>query len=336
MDVFELRDRLVNRYRDYATSFLTISDERVDGFVRASLNEQRLWPAPQIGLNPAFEPGGTIDELADEGLLHDGCREIFRVDKSPTDLIGKPLTLHRHQAEAIRAAKRDRNYVLTTGTGSGKSLAYIIPIVDHVLRTGTGHGVKAVVVYPMNALANSQLEELSKFLDYGPWPERPVTFARYTGQDGHEARDQLQQNPPDIVLTNYVMLELILTRHIDKRLVQSFKNLRYLVLDELHSYRGRQGADVSMLVRRLREAARSPTLQCVGTSATLSSEGSHEDRQARVANVGSTIFGATVEPEDVIDEALRRTTSERSMDDVDFVAELTAVASCRRCNRGWA
>ena len=324
MDVFELRDRLIARYRRYATSFLTISDERVDEFVRTALNEQRLWPAPQIGMNPAFEPDGTIDELADEGLLHDGCREIFRVDKSLTDLTGQTMTLHKHQAEAIRAAQRDRNYVLTTGTGSGKSLAYIIPIVDHVLRTGSGNGVKAVVVYPMNALANSQLEELGKFLERGPWQEPPVTFARYTGQDGHEAREQLQQNPPDIILTNYVMLELILTRHIDKRLVQNFKNLRYLVLDELHSYRGRQGADVSMLVRRLREAAGSSELQCVGTSATLSSEGSYDDRQARVAEVGSTIFGAPVELGDVIGETLQRTTKERPIDDADFVAQLAA------------
>lgn len=323
VDVFELRDRLVDRYRRYATSFLRISDERVDEFVDEALNEQRLWPAPQIGLNPAFEPGGTIDELADDGLLHDRCRGIFRVGKSPTDLDGRSMTLHKHQTEAIEAAKRNRNYVLTTGTGSGKSLSYIVPIVDHVLRSGSGQGVKAVVVYPMNALANSQLEELGKFLDHGPWQERPVTFARYTGQDGHEAREQLQQHPPDIILTNYVMLELILTRHIDERLVRNFKNLRYLVLDELHSYRGRQGADVSMLVRRLREAAGSSELRCVGTSATMSSEGSYEDRQARVAEVGSTIFGAPVEPSDVIGETLRRTTAEHSVNDVDFVAQLT-------------
>ena len=324
MDVFELREHLVGRYRDYATSFLTISDERVDAFVHEALSEQRLWPVPQIGLNPAFEPGGTIDELAKEGLLHAVCRDIFRVDKSATDLVGQTMTLHKHQAEAIGAAQRGRNYVLTTGTGSGKSLSYMIPIVDRVLQTGSGNGVKAVVVYPMNALANSQLEELGKFLDHGPWPERPVTFARYTGQDGHEAREQLLQSPPDIILTNYVMLELILTRHIDKRLVQNFKNLRYLVLDELHSYRGRQGADVSMLVRRVREAAGASELQCVGTSATMSSEGSHEDQQARVAAIGSTIFGAPVEPSDVIGETLQRTTQERPIDDAAFVAELTA------------
>ncbi len=81
--------------------------------------------------------------------------------------------------------------------------------------------------------------------------------------------------PPDILLTNYVMMELILTRHRDRNLVRALGDLRFLVLDELHSYRGRQGADVALLVRRVREASGSASLRCVGTSATLSTEGGH-------------------------------------------------------------
>ena len=132
-----------------------------------------------------------------------------------------------------------------------KSLAYIVPIVDHVLRSGSGGGVKAIVVYPMNALANSQMEELGKFLGYGPWEKDrpPVTFARYTGQDDVASRERLKANPPDILLTNYVMLELILTRYTDQDLVRALRSLRFLVLDELHTYRGRQGADVALLAR---------------------------------------------------------------------------------------
>ena len=207
------------------------------------------------------------------------------------------MTLHRHQVDAIRAARDDRNYVLTTGTGSGKSLSYIIPIVDHVLRTGSGKGVKAIVVYPMNALANSQKEELDKFLGHGPWGHRPpVTYRRYTGQENDEERQEIRQNPPDIILTNYVMLELVLTRYLDRRLVGQLGDLRFLVLDELHTYRGRQGADVALLVRRLREASGSDDLRCVGTSATLSTEGSHADRQAKVADVASLLFGDRSEP----------------------------------------
>ncbi len=238
--------------------------------------------------------------------MHSGNKDIFRAGKSGDDAVGKPLQLYRHQEEAIRSATADRNYVLTTGTGSGKSLAYIIPIVNHVLRSGSGTGVKAIIVYPMNALANSQKEELSKFLDHGPWAERPVTFERYTGQEDLETREMILSQPPDILLTNYVMMELILTRHRDRNLVRALGDLRFLVLDELHSYRERQGADVALLVRRVREASGSASLRCVGTSATLSTEGGHSERQDRLAEVGSRLFGAEVLPDNVIGETLRR------------------------------
>ncbi|MEZ5278967.1 MAG: DEAD/DEAH box helicase [Acidimicrobiales bacterium] len=322
--MFKLREDLIGSYRQYATSFLSIKDQRILDHVSEAFDAGRLWPPPMIGLNPSFQPGGTIDELVGEGILHPQCSQIFRVDKDGQDLLGRPMTLHQHQTDAIHAAAAGENYVLTTGTGSGKSLSYIVPIVDHVLRTGSGNGVKAIVVYPMNALANSQLEELSKFLDHGPWGrKRPVTFARYTGQDDRDARDELLRQPPDIILTNYVMLELILTRYTDRRLVRSLGDLRFLVLDELHTYRGRQGADVSLLVRRLREAAGSPDLLCVGTSATMSSEGGYDERQAKVADVASTIFGSTVSPGRVIGETLIRATNEQSPDDPAFAAALS-------------
>ena len=101
-------------------------------------------------------PGGTIDDLVAEGVLHEECSRIFRIGKSDTDPRGRPLLLHRHQREAILEVAEGRSCVLTTGTGSGKSLAFIVPIVDHVLRNGSGRGIRAIVVYPMNALANSQ------------------------------------------------------------------------------------------------------------------------------------------------------------------------------------
>lgn len=323
MDVFKLRDDLIGAYREYATSFMRIRDQRVRDRVWEALDEGKLWPYPQIGLNPAFHSAGTVDSLIGEGLLHPDLAPVFRMGKSSRDAIGRPMTLHQHQVDAIRAARDDRNYVLTTGTGSGKSLSYIVPIVDHVVRTGSGSGVKAIVVYPMNALANSQFEELGKFLTHGPWgANAPVTFARYTGQEGDEAREEIQRRPPDIVLTNYVMLELILTRYRDRRLVRHFDQLRFLVLDELHTYRGRQGADVALLVRRLREASGSDRLLCVGTSATLSTEGNYEDRQAKVGEVASLLFGAEVRASEVITETLERATPERDLDDPSFVSEL--------------
>jgi ATP-dependent helicase YprA (DUF1998 family) len=163
MNVFELRERLVRDYADYTRSFINISNGRIRDLVDRELAEGLLWPDPIIQLNPAFEPGETIDELIDEEVLHQECKTIFRRGKTSEDPVGKPLRLHRHQSDAIKVARTGENYVLTTGTGSGKSLTYIVPIVDHVLRRGSGKGIQAIVVYPMNALANSQLGELEKF-----------------------------------------------------------------------------------------------------------------------------------------------------------------------------
>jgi len=256
MDVFGLRDQVIQDYAEYVGSFVRIRDLKIDEFVQGSLEAEVLWPQPLIQMNPSFEPGGWVDELVNEELLHSECRNVFRV-KSEAEPTGSAMRLHRHQIEAIRAARQKANYVLTTGTGSGKSLAYITPIVDHVLRRGRGRGIQAIVVYPMNALCNSQYGELEKFLriGYGTGNE-PVRFDRYTGQEGLEKREEIAANPPDILLTNYVMLELILTRPFEKRMVNAARDLSFLVLDELHTYRGRQGADVAMLVRRVREACR--------------------------------------------------------------------------------
>lgn len=309
MDVFDLRERLVADYADFTRSFVVIRDERIAQHVDEELRSGILWPNPIVQLNPAFESGGTFDELVANDLLDPRCSAIFARDKTAEDPAGKPLRLHRHQREAIEIARTGGNYVLTTGTGSGKSLAYIVPIVDHVLRAGSGKGIKAIVIYPMNALANSQFGELEKFLNVGPPGSMGlVTFRRYTGQEKQEERDEIQRNPPDILLTNYVMLELILTRPFDDPVVKAAQGLEFLVLDELHTYRGRQGADVGMLVRRVREACNAPKLQCVGTSATLAGGRTFEDQQRDVARIATLLFGAPVAPEHVIGETLRRAT----------------------------
>ncbi|HLG76364.1 MAG TPA: DEAD/DEAH box helicase, partial [Ktedonobacteraceae bacterium] len=274
MNVFDLRQQLIDDYSSYIKSFIRIRDPRISEYVEQKLfREGALWPEPLIQLNPLFEAGKTIDKLVEEGILHPGCRQIFRREKDK-DPAGLPLRLHRHQEEAIRLARAGHSYVLTTGTGSGKSLSYMIPIVDYVLRHPEQPGIKAIVVYPMNALANSQLGELEKYL---PASERPVTFERYTGQEGKQKRDEIIARPPDILLTNYVMLELILTRLRERELLDA-THLRFLVLDELHTYRGRQGADVALLVRRVRDRLTLPggTLQCIGTSATLVSGGDYQ------------------------------------------------------------
>ena len=324
MDVFALRRELIGDYASFVESFIRIRDTKIAEKVQTEISSGLLWPEPLIQLNPSFEPGESIDQLVDAGFLHEECRRAFRLGKN-SDGVGKPLRLHRHQADAVKTARSGHNYVLTTGTGSGKSLAYIVPIVDHVLRHGSGQGIQAIIVYPMNALANSQLGELEKFLCRGyPEGRGPVTFKRYTGQESQEEREATWDKPPDILLTNYVMLELILTRVREKPLVRAAAGLRFLVLDELHTYRGRQGADVAMLVRRVREATAGDSVQCVGTSATLAGGGTWRQQQEDVARVASLVFGAEVRPEDVVGETLQRATPEPTVDDPAFASRLRA------------
>ncbi len=209
--------------------------------------------------------------------------------------------------------------MLTTGTGSGKSLAYIVPIVDRVLRereataASDRPGVKAIVVYPMNALANSQLYELEKFLELR-LPARarsrspsPATPARRTTS----TRRRILADPPDILLTNYVMLELVLTRPDERsHLIRAAQGLRFLVLDELHTYRGRQGADVALLVRRLRDVCASP--EPPGASAPpppWRRGGSVAEQKARGRRGRHPALRRRGHPDRVIGETLTRATS---------------------------
>ncbi|MEV5239855.1 protein kinase [Streptomyces cinnamoneus] len=320
MDVFGIHRTLIDDYRAFTKGGTVIRDDRIAAFVEDDLNGKSQWPDPWLSLNPFFQSGGTVAELSREGVLHEECARIFQANKTEGGTVpdGRTLTLHQHQREAVEAAKSGASYVLTTGTGSGKSLAYIVPIVNKILHERNAEGaeavrrVRAIIVYPMNALANSQLKELEKYLRDG-YSEggEPVTFARYTGQEDDEKRREIRDNPPDILLTNYVMLELMLTRPADRdSLIQMARGLQFLVFDELHTYRGRQGADVALLIRRVREACQAQDLQCIGTSATMSTEGSLDDQKKVVADVASTLFGTPVRPDHVIGETLVRATEE--------------------------
>lgn len=304
MDAFRLHQRVIRDYHDYATSFINIKDERIDRYVRQELDEGALWPAPLLQLNPAYRKASTVEELVRAGLLHPGCAALFRDDQ------GRSFRLWEHQEQAIRAALRHEPYILTTGTGSGKSLTYLIPIVNHVLQhQPERRTVRAIIVYPMNALINSQLTAIRRLLSRVPG-SFPVHFERYTGQENDQEKERIQQHPPHVLLTNYVMLELMLTRPSERVFVdRTLAEVQFLVLDELHTYTGRQGADVAMLVRRLRERCGNPDLLCIGTSATMvAGTASREQQRRTVAQVGEMLFGVPFSPENVIDETLERAT----------------------------
>ena len=305
LDVFALRDSVVDEYKRFATSFTTIRAPDIREQVEAIYAEQRYWPEPLIQVNPSYKRSTDVGALAANGVVDPGCADIFRAN-------GRPLSLYKHQEEAVALAAEGESFVVTTGTGSGKSLCFFIPIVSHVLnarRTSAEPRTHAIVVYPMNALANSQVEELDKFIGQVPG-DQPITFARYTGQEDGDERKRVADEPPDILLTNFMMLELLMTRQeeIDRRVIGNCADLRFLVLDELHTYRGRQGADVALLVRRVRERLQPERLLCIGTSATMASEGSIEDKSRVVAGVASKFFGSRIDESNVIGETLERIT----------------------------
>jgi hypothetical protein len=300
MDVFSLRDTVVAEYEQFATSFTRIHAADIQEQVRSIYREQTYWPEPLIQVNPNYRRSSAVADLVAQGTLHPGCVNLF------------PLDLFEHQRFAASLAKQRQSYVVTTGTGSGKSLCFFIPIVSAILgekeRDPTPR-TRAIVIYPMNALANSQEEELKKFVSRDP-SGPTVTFARYTGQESQADRERVRDNPPDILLTNFMMLELLMTRQdpIDRAVIRHCEGLRFLALDELHTYRGRQGADVAMLVRRVRERL-APDLLCIGTSATMKSDGSAEERRRVVADVASRLFACAVHPVHVIGETLERVTT---------------------------
>ncbi|MGH8014195.1 MAG: DEAD/DEAH box helicase [Candidatus Binataceae bacterium] len=299
-DVFALRDEVVSEYQSYVKSFINIVDAKLLKYVTGKLDEGRLWPDPVLQLNPAFERASDLKTLAREGVILPETARFF----------GENLVLYRHQEEALRIAGQRQHYVVSTGTGSGKSLTYLLPIVDDIFRNDPkNQSVRALIVYPMNALINSQKKALQAFAER--WgKDCPIKFDRYTGQDKQEEKQKVRQNPPHILLTNYVMLEYMLLRPWDRDMLQKATGkLRFLVADEVHVYRGRQGADVAMLPRRLRQTSGREDLVCAGTSATISTSGNRAQRRTEIAETGSRLFGVTVDPQNIVDESLRRVTT---------------------------
>ena len=129
MNVFDFRQHIVSEYSEFTRSFTRIRAEDIQAYVNGAYDSQKYWPEPLIQVNPNFKPGGSVQQLVEAGQLHPSCGEIFRLGKSDSSL-GVSLSLHTHQQEAISLAAAGESYVMTTGTGSGKSLSYFIPIVD--------------------------------------------------------------------------------------------------------------------------------------------------------------------------------------------------------------
>ncbi len=302
MNIIDLYEKLKDNYKSYLSSFVSIKDDRIRIKVEDSIRTEQLWPKALIQFNPNFKLGIGMEDMIANGLpVHKDLQLFFSTP------------FYKHQQEAIELGCQDKEFIVTSGTGSGKSRTFMATIFNYILQhqDETKDKTVAIIVYPMNALINSQHEELNR---YKRVYERqrgegtcPFTFGKYTGQENDEARSRMQQTPPNIILTNYMMLELLMTRAGDEEtLRKSFlENLHFLVFDELHTYRGMQGSDVSFLIRRIKAQALGKVL-CFGTSATMVADEtlSYELQRAKVAEVASCIFGSYYEANQIIDETL--------------------------------
>lgn len=315
MDPFKIYNAVKDQYKSYIETFQIFKNEDIKRFVQDGINNRKmLWQEPVIQISKRFKNGNTLDDMVSEGWLHKNIKSIYKEFK--------PYA-HQHKAFEIASNKKE-NLVVTTGTGSGKSMCFELPIVNHCLyQADKGlKGIKAIVIYPMNALANTQYEELAKKLT-----DSGLTIGLYTGDTQHTGeealkaykevfgedamptnaeiidREKLRLTPPDILITNYVMLELMLTRNDDAALFRDeFKeNLKFLVLDELHTYSGKQGADVAFLIRRLKQKTNTKNkLICIGTSATMVSDATGTDSNEVVASFAERVFGETFKAENVV------------------------------------
>jgi len=292
MNIFHTHEGIIKEYKSYIESFINIKKDNIREAVAKSLETGKLWPQPLIQFNPIYKPGKTVDQLVQDRVLHPGLQKLF-----------KGYRLYHHQVEALTLSAEGNGFIVTSGTGSGKSLTFLGTIFNSLLKNPGQEGIKAILIYPMNALINSQTAEIEKYAEnFGP--DFPITFAQYTGQERQEERERIKANPPDILLTNYMMLELLLTRDGDRNVRDAiYKGLRFLVYDELHTFRGRQGSDVAILNRRLK-ALCTHSVMCMGTSATMVSGGTLFDQKKKVADVASTFFGSAFTPKQVVVEQL--------------------------------
>lgn len=296
---------VAEEYRRFIRSTYRLADPALRRQFEEHVNQADvLVKGPYVTLARDFASGATLDAVVAEGLAPaELTRFAWPFGAGP---------LHDHQERALRAVRAGRNVVVTTGTGSGKTEAFLLPVIADILEAKARGmaGTKAILLYPMNALANDQLVRLRELVRGSGIP---LTFALYTGEseetagtlgaplDGHELvrRDDIRQAPPDLLLTNYKQLEFLLVRRADRPLFTP--SLQALVLDELHTYRGALATEVACLIRRLkaRSGIGRDALRCIGTSATVSQDAGGDAALARFA---TTLFDATLEAADIISE----------------------------------
>lgn len=319
LDPLRTTNSLKEAYLRYLVTAFPLKNSALAEQFQNQLREvNRFVKGPFLEATPPFQPGHTLDDLMNEGVLSAGFREM----QSQALPLDRPLYIHQEQAIRKIVSGR-RNLIVATGTGSGKTESFLIPIINHLLRQREQHdtltpGVRALLLYPMNALANDQLKRLRVLLQN----YHHITFGRYTGEtkEGRReaadhfrrtyrleplpneiiSREEMRASPPHILLTNYAMLEYLLLRPKDCEFFDGTHagEWRFLVLDEAHTYNGAVGIEMAMLLRRLKDRVVQSgrgRLQCIATSATL---GRGQQDFPAIVRFATQLFGEAFECEE--------------------------------------
>jgi superfamily II DNA/RNA helicase len=309
IDILAFEQDLRRTYERYIYTANLISDqepELQDAFAQRIREGFNTFKDPYVHCTPCYRQAENLQQLI-KGK--EGIQLATRMSSIPEEQFNPSRPLYSHQVEALRILGGERNLVVATGTGSGKTECFLLPILDHILKI-PGPGLRAIIIYPMNALADDQLGRLRKLLATTP----EVTFGRYTGDTAEDVDDavrppevvanerytrrEIRANPPNILLTNFAMLEYLLLRPRDSDIFAA-NRLQFIVLDEAHTYSGAQGIEIALLMRRLREylVKADQNLQFVLTSATL---GNEEETTAKVVQFANDISGAEFSEDDVL------------------------------------
>lgn len=307
---------------DYITTSFDIADKEYAKELRTQLEEEGfVAKGPYLDVSGSYKTGESLSQLIASGIASREFAELEPVAEKKREL-KLERSLYLHQVEALKKAAAGNNLVVTTGTGSGKTECFLLPILHSLLKekevgTLSANGVRAIIIYPMNALANDQIKRMRRLLRNYP----DITFGLYNGNTEHArakareqyrknsinakfpepltneilSREDMQQTPPHILITNYSMLEYMLLRPKDDKVFSSAK-LHFVVLDEAHVYKGTTGMETSMLMRRLRARIGNSSVQYILTSATLGGEDANQD----IVDFGKNLCGVEFYLENII------------------------------------
>ncbi len=322
IDPIKTTEAVKENFKKYLSTSFRLQDQKLRALFNAEMEKFPFTNGPILEATPPFKRGRFLKDLSGGGKLDEECKRFLC--RIFPDLENKPLYLH--QEKAVNKLLEGRNVVIASGTSSGKTEAFLIPIYSYLFKEykegNLTPGVRALLLYPMNALANDQLRRLRKIarIMEKEMPDVRITFGRYVGdtpqgeKQGKEkfkhnnpgeeivksemlSRDEMQKTPPHILITNYAMLEYLLLRPKDSPFFDGIyaNDWKFLVLDEAHTYSGANGMEIGMLIRRLKDRVcrgGKNALQCIATSATLVRE---EEDFGKVAEFASNLFGERFE-----------------------------------------